>query len=157
MIEYLTLDELRDAAATVLGMDRRTVPFRDQGAADSALHAIQPVFGHDPYPDVPTKAAVLAYRVARAHPLVDGNKRTATLCLYGFAEANGHDVTMPERDLEEAMVAGAADELTQDEFVALVAPTITPRPTTPPRPSDSLAAEPTATYQASPQRRPRRP
>lgn len=81
MIDYLDVQDYRNVAAEVLKIEPAVVPFRDEGAADSALHTIQPVFGHDPHPDVPEKAAVLGYRLARAHPLVDANKRTATVSM----------------------------------------------------------------------------
>jgi death-on-curing protein len=46
--------------------------------ADSALHAHQAGFGEqDFYPDMHDKAAVLCWRLARNHPLPDGNKRAA--------------------------------------------------------------------------------
>lgn len=45
---------------------------------DSALRAPQAGFGdEDFYPTIEQKAAVLAVRIARNHPLPDGNKRLA--------------------------------------------------------------------------------
>lgn len=99
------------------------------------------------------KAAVLAFRLARAHPLIEANKRTATVAMLPFADRNGHDVTMSDRDLEEAIVAGAAGHLTQQQFVDLVAPTIRPKPPPPRGTASKVAAEPRATYQADPTRR----
>lgn len=117
MIHYLTLDDYRVFAAAVLACDEKHVPFRDIGAADSALHSIQPIFGHDPYPDPRSKTAVLLYRLARAHPLADGNKRTATLVALAFAGLNGLRCTATVADLEDLIVDGAAGELSQEEFV----------------------------------------
>lgn len=127
-VEYVTLDDFRGYAAAVLACDRRHVPFRDEGAADSALHSIQPVFGHDPYPDVPTKSAVLLFRLARNHPLADGNKRSATMASLEFAGLNGHECTGDLDVLENVIVDGAAGELSEDEFIAKFAPSITPIP-----------------------------
>jgi death-on-curing protein len=46
--------------------------------ADSALHAPAAGFGDDDfYPEFVDKAAVLIVRLARHHPLPDGNKRAA--------------------------------------------------------------------------------
>lgn len=127
-VRYVALDDYRAFAATTLSCDPRHVPFRDEGAADSALHSIQPVFGHDPYPDVPTKSAVLLFRLARNHPLADGNKRTATQVALAFAGLNGHECTGDLDALEDVIVDGAADELSEDEFIAAFAPLITPIP-----------------------------
>lgn len=44
MIDYLDVQDYRDIAAGVLRIDPAVVPFRDEGSADYALHAIQPVF-----------------------------------------------------------------------------------------------------------------
>ena len=45
---------------------------------DSALHAPQAGFGDvEFYPDFADKAAVLVVRIAKNHPLPDGNKRLA--------------------------------------------------------------------------------
>ena len=48
--------------------------------ADSALHALAAGFGDtDIYPDFVDKAAVLLVRLAKNHPLPDGNKRAAAV------------------------------------------------------------------------------
>ncbi len=57
---------------------------------DSALHAPQAGFGdEDFYPTLEQKAAVLAIRIARNHPLHDGNKRLAWQSLTVFLALNG--------------------------------------------------------------------
>lgn len=60
------------------------------GLADSALHAPAAGFGGvELYPDLFDKAAVLCARLARNHPLPDGNKRVAYLALLEFLARNG--------------------------------------------------------------------
>ena len=55
--------------------------------ADSALHAPFAGFGeHEFYPEFVDKAAVLLERLARNHPLPDGNKRAAWVTLRVFVE-----------------------------------------------------------------------
>jgi prophage maintenance system killer protein len=57
--------------------------------ADSALHAPAAGFGEtDLYPDFVDKAAVLVVRLAKNHPLPDGNKRCAWVALRLFVEIN---------------------------------------------------------------------
>jgi death on curing protein len=59
--------------------------------AESALHAPAATFGGvEFYPELAMKAAVLCVRLARNHPLPDGNKRAAYLSLLEFVERNGH-------------------------------------------------------------------
>lgn len=60
------------------------------GLADSALAAPQASFGGvEFYPDFEAKASVLCSRLARNHPLPDGNKRAAYLALREFVARNG--------------------------------------------------------------------
>ena len=67
--------------------DPRTGPKLD--LADSALHAPAAAFGGTEfYPDFVDKAAVLMVRLAKNHPLPDGNKRAAWVCLRMSLEIN---------------------------------------------------------------------
>ena len=63
---------------------------------DSALHAPQAGFGEvEFYPEFAQKAAVLVVRIARNHPLPDGNKRLAWQALTMFCALNGHHLEVP--------------------------------------------------------------
>jgi death-on-curing protein len=64
---------------------------RDLGRIESAAARPQTlIFGHDPYPDIWSKAAALLHSIAADHPFVDGNKRTAWHCAWSFLGLNGH-------------------------------------------------------------------
>jgi death-on-curing protein len=80
--------------------------------AESALHAPFAEFGeHEFYPEFVDKAAVLLERLARNHPLPDGNKRAAWVTLRVFVEIN--DWTWqpyPVDEAERAVLAIAAGE-----------------------------------------------
>ncbi|HEX5128596.1 MAG TPA: type II toxin-antitoxin system death-on-curing family toxin, partial [Usitatibacter sp.] len=43
-------------------------------------------------------AAAYAFGIARNHPFVDGNKRTALVASFTFLELNGVEVTAPETE-----------------------------------------------------------
>ena len=65
-----------------------TVEYLD--LADSALHAPAAGFGETEfYPDFVDKAAVLIVRLAKNHPLPDGNEHVAWVALRMFMEING--------------------------------------------------------------------
>ena len=89
-VEYLDLADYVAIAAAVTGLDLRTVMnVTNLDLADSALHAPAAGFGDDDlYPDFVDKAAVLIARLARNHPLPDGNKRAAWVSLRLFVEIN---------------------------------------------------------------------
>lgn len=62
---------------------------RDEALLESALARPQQLYSYgDPPPDLAALAASLAYGMARNHPFVDGNKRTAHVCYYVFLALN---------------------------------------------------------------------
>jgi death on curing protein len=67
-------------------------------------------------PDVADLAAAYAYGIARNHPFVDGNKRTAVVVSETFLALNGHELTATNAEVVVAFLALAAGELTEDEL-----------------------------------------
>ena len=112
-MRYLSLAEALIIAEEVTGIDH-VVLARGAGIGllDSALHAPQASFAdHEMYPDFVNKAAVLAVRVARNHPLPDGNKRLAWGCLTMFCLLNGWDLHVGADDAVDQMLGVAAGEI----------------------------------------------
>jgi death-on-curing protein len=74
-VRYLTLAEALVIAEAVTGIDHAVLAkAAGVGLLDSALHAPQAGFGnYELYSEFADKAAVLAVRIARNHPLPDGN------------------------------------------------------------------------------------
>ncbi len=92
---------------------------RDAGLLDSAL--ARPL-NHAGYaePDVAELAALYAIAIARNHPFVDGNKRTAFASLVLFLSLNGLELEAPEVDAAITMLRMAAGDLPDAEFIAWV-------------------------------------
>ena len=67
-------------------------------------------------PDVAALAAAYAFGIARNHPFVDGNKRTAAVVSETFLVLNGYRLTASDAELVVAFVALAAGELAEDEI-----------------------------------------
>jgi death-on-curing protein len=88
---YLDLADYLLIAEAVLGVDAEAlVHLAAVDLAESALVAPAASFGDvEFYPDFATKAAVLCWRLAKNHPLPDGNKRVAFLSTVEFIERNG--------------------------------------------------------------------
>jgi death-on-curing protein len=88
---------------------------RDAGLLDSAL--ARPInvwaYGTD---DPATLAAAYAFGVARNHPFVDGNKRTAWVLARLFLALNGHDLRFMAEDAIKTMLALAAGELGEEDM-----------------------------------------
>jgi death-on-curing protein len=67
-------------------------------------------------PDAAALAAAYAWGIARNHPFVDGNKRTAAVVSETFLILNGYRLTASDAELVVAFVALAAGELSEDEI-----------------------------------------
>lgn len=90
---------------------------RDNGLLESAL--TKPInrwnYGED---DLSTLAAAYAYGVARNHPFVDGNKRTAWVLARLFLDINGRKLKFDPIDATQTMTALAAGELSEEKLTA---------------------------------------
>jgi death-on-curing protein len=113
-VRYLALDDYVAIAVAVTGQEVATlVNATNTDLADSALHAPSASFGGEEfYPDFVDKAAVLVVRLAKNHPLPDGNKRAAWASLRVFLEVNGwkFDPYPSVDDAEAAVLAIAAGD-----------------------------------------------
>ena len=92
---------------------------RDDALLDSALarpHELQ-AYG-DPPPDLAALAASLAYGIARNHPFVDGNKRTAHVCYRAFLALNGAELHASEEEKYIAMLSLAEGSIDEAGFAA---------------------------------------
>jgi len=88
---------------------------RDGGMLESAL--ARPVntwaYGED---DPAALAAAYAFGVARNHPFIDGNKRTAWVLARLFPALNSYRLAFEPADAIATMLALAAGELSEDEM-----------------------------------------
>ena len=74
--------------------------------------------GQEAYPELAQKAGLLAARLAKNHPLPDGNKRVAWLAMNEFLERNGYQLEQPEpSDAVDAMLRVASSEMAEGDFV----------------------------------------
>ncbi len=93
------------------------VGLRDAGLLESAL--ARPVncwhYGED---SLCALAANYAFGIARNHPFVDGNKRTAWVIARLFLLLNAVQLRYDAQDAIQTMVALAASELGEDELAA---------------------------------------
>lgn len=92
---------------------------RDDHLLDSAL--ARPRQSHaygDPPPDLADLAASLAFGLARNHPSVDGNKRTAAVACEVFILLNGGTLDADDLELYPCYVALAEGSLSEAEFAA---------------------------------------
>jgi death-on-curing protein len=118
LAEYLDLADYLLIAEAVLGVPAEAIArWPGIGLAESALHAPAAAFeGVELYPDVIDKA-VLCVRLARNHPLPDGNKRVAYLALVEFLARNNVEWSPPSVDETIATIERvAAGEMPEPEL-----------------------------------------
>lgn len=90
---------------------------RDEALLDSALARPQQLFAYgDPPRDLAALTASLAFGLARNHPFVDGNKRTAHVCYRVFLALNDAELVATEEEKYIAMLGLAEGSLGETEF-----------------------------------------
>jgi death-on-curing protein len=120
-VAYPDLADFLAIAAAVTGIDVDVLLRSTKlDLADSALHAPQSGWGEQElYPDFVDKAAVLLVRLAKNHPLLDGNKRAAWVTLRLFIEMNEWSwVPYPGVDEAEQAVLAVASSAWDEEKTA---------------------------------------
>ena len=99
---------------------------RDEGLFESAINPPLnlAVYGD---PDVAALAAAYGFGLARKHPFVDGNKRTAFVAVELFLALNGWDLMADDAQCVLTMLALAAGDLGEDELAQWLRAHIQPR------------------------------
>lgn len=96
-----------------------TTGVRDEKLLEFALARPQQLHAYgDPAPDFADLAASLAFGLARNHPFVDGNKRTAHVCYRVFLALNDIEMTANDEDKYTVMLALAEGSLSEKKFSA---------------------------------------
>lgn len=90
---------------------------RDESLLDSALARPQQLHAYgDPPPDLADLAAALAYGIARNHPFLDGNKRTAAVACETFIVLNGATLEADDLSLYPVYLGLAEGSLSEANF-----------------------------------------
>ncbi len=92
---------------------------RDEKLLESALARPQQLYAYgDPAPDLADLAASLAYGLARNHPFVDGNKRTAAVACETFIALNDGELEADNLELYPIYLTLAEGKLREKDFAA---------------------------------------
>lgn len=119
MTYYVEFGDYCRIAAEILELEPEQIArLPNIGLADSALATPRSGFGdYEAFPTLLEKAAVLVERLARNHPLPDGNKRCAFLALERFLAVNGRPIDAADPDTDVPMMERiAAGEATLTEI-----------------------------------------
>ena len=99
---------------------------RDQGLLESALTRPQQLAAYGE-PDASALAAALTWGLAKNHPFVDGNKRTAFVAMELFLLCNGYVLTASDPQCVLTMLDVAAGEMGEEALAKWLRQHIHPR------------------------------
>lgn len=91
------------------------VGIRDRGLLESALFRPQNLIGYGD-PDLAALAAAYGFGLARNHPFIDGNKRTAFTVMELFLALNGQELIADDSSCIVTILKLADGSLTETEF-----------------------------------------
>lgn len=117
MTEFHSLDYILAMHAEQLRLHSGAAGVRDEGMLDSALNRPlqKQAYGE---PDLCELAAAYLFGIAKNHPFVDGNKRTALAAADLFLYFNGFELEADEDDLIQLVLKVAAGEIDEDGAAA---------------------------------------
>ncbi|WP_260703266.1 type II toxin-antitoxin system death-on-curing family toxin [Edaphobacter flagellatus] len=95
-----------------------SIGVRDEGLLESALCKSRNVFAYQPDCDLARLAASYAYGIARNHPFIDGNKRTALVVAETFLRKNGIAIVSAPEEKYFTFLHLAEGTLSEEELAA---------------------------------------
>jgi death on curing protein len=113
--KWLTADSVLAMHARQLAEHGGGVGVRDEGLLLSALQRPQNKASYET-PSVADLAAAYAYGIARNHPFVDGNKRTALVASRSFLLINGYQIGASKEDRLNTFLALASGDLSENQL-----------------------------------------
>lgn len=96
-----------------------SVGVRDVGLLESALGRPRNAAAYG-NPDAFQLAAAYGYGIAKNHPFIDGNKRTAFVATELFLELNGYELTADDTNCVMTMLPVAAGEMEESTFAGWI-------------------------------------
>ncbi len=94
---------------------------RDAGLLDSALAQPQATFfGELLHPTIFTQAAAYLYHLAKNHPFLDGNKRTAFATIIAFLQIHDYELDMTEDAAYNMVMQVAQGEMSKEALSSLL-------------------------------------
>jgi len=117
MTEFHSLDFILAMHLEQLKLHGGATGVRDEGMLESALNRpLQKTAYGDP--DLCELAAAYLFGIAKNHPFVDGNKRTALAAADMFLYFNGLELVAEDDDLIQLVLMIAAGEIDEDGATA---------------------------------------
>jgi death-on-curing protein len=91
---------------------------RDLGLLESALARPRNIAAYEPEADIARLGAAYAFGIAKNHPFVDGNKRTALVACRTFLMLNGYQLNATPAEKYLTFLSLAEGSLSEEELSA---------------------------------------
>jgi death-on-curing family protein len=122
---WLDIDIVLDFHVEQLALFGGADGIRDHGLLESALARPINKFGYGET-GLADLAAAYGFGIARNHPFIDGNKRTALASIIVFLGLNGINLDAPPEAATAMILSLAAGEITEDVLASWIADHIRP-------------------------------
>lgn len=116
-IVWLTVDMVKVLHQELISEHGGHAGVRDIGLLESALAWAKNLKVYEPESTLVQLAGVCGYGVLRNHPFVDGNKRTAFMCVYTFLGVNGLHLKCSEEEAYQHIWNAASGDITEAQFI----------------------------------------
>ena len=113
--EWLTLPLVVAIHDEQLAIHGGSAGIRDATMLESALDRPRNKWAYE-QAELPQLAAAYGFGLAKNHPFVDGNKRTALLAIYTFLGVNEVDFIVPEAEAAAMIQSLAAGEVSEESL-----------------------------------------
>ena len=117
MIIWLDDREVRAMHFELIAEHGGSAGLRDNGLLESALARPRNLQAYGA-PTLYQLAAAYAFGLTRNHAFIDGSKRIAFAAMAVFLELNGSELTAPQVDAYQAMLALAAGDMTEAQLAS---------------------------------------
>ncbi len=98
---------------------------RDAGLLESAINRAKNLYFYgNPAPSIEDMAAAYAFGIAKNHPFIDGNKRTALVACILFLNINDFDISVTMEDCYIIFLKLAEGMITEAELSAWISENI---------------------------------
>jgi len=115
--EWIVLDSVTAMHSEQIAQHGGSEGIRDEGLLLSALARPENLWAYGESVDAAALAASYAFGIAKNHPFLDGNKRTALVVAVTFLNLNGFDFDAPEAETY-TLFLGLAEGTKSEEDVA---------------------------------------
>ena len=114
---FLNVDEVIGVNKSLIKKYGGSLGLRDKSLLESSVFSIQHHYNYKEKTSLFELATVFVFSLTKNHPFIDGNKRTAFICMIMFLKLNGADLHLTLNEAEDNMVKIANNEMSQYEFL----------------------------------------